>query len=122
MANPQILASIKQMLGIGADYHAFDEELIVHINAAFFWLDQLGVGPGVVVLDETTLWSDIDQPESTIEALKSAVWLKTRLLFDPPNSGFVTNSMTETLKELAWRLQVEGDRQALQTATTQDPS
>ena len=122
MANPQILASIKQMLGIGADYHAFDEELIVHINAAFFWLDQLGVGPGVVVLDETTLWADIDQPESTIEALKSAVWLKTRLLFDPPNSGFVTNSMTETLKELAWRLQVEGDRQALQTATPQDPS
>lgn len=122
MANPQILASIKQMLGLGADYHAFDEELIVHINAAFFWLDQLGVGPGIVVLDETTLWTDIDQPKSTIEALKSAVWLKTRLLFDPPNSGFVTNSMTETLKELAWRLQVEGDRQALQTATPQDPS
>lgn len=113
MANPQILGGIKQMLGIAEDYTVFDQEIIVHINAAFFWLDQLGVGPGVIVVDEMALWTDVNLPEEVIDVLKLAVWMKTRLLFDPPNSAYVTNSMTQTLKELTWRLQVEGEHRAI---------
>ena len=40
-----ILTSIKKLLGMDADYTAFDTDVIIHINTALAILCQLGVGP-----------------------------------------------------------------------------
>lgn len=100
-----ILNSIKKMLGIDAEYDAFDPDIIMHINSVFFILHQLGVGPaeGFSISDEYSTWSDFIS-DSNIEAVKSYVGLKVRLLFDPPTSTAVADSINKLIAELEWRL------------------
>ena len=43
--NDSILNTIKKMLGMDAEYTAFDTDIIVHINSCFMKLNQLGIGP-----------------------------------------------------------------------------
>lgn len=105
-----ILDSIKKLLGIQPEYRAFDEDLIIHINTIFVVLNQLGIGPqeGFFIVDETTYWdeymTDINQA-----IVRSYVYLKVRLLFDPPGSGILVDSINRMISELEWRLYLEGD-------------
>lgn len=106
-----ILLSVKKMLGIDADYNHFDQDLIMHINSVLMILAQLGIGPAEgCYLDDcsmfTTTWSDFlgDFPE--LQAVKSYVYLKVRMLFDPPSSSAVIESYNNLIKELEWRLNV----------------
>lgn len=105
-----ILDSIKKLLGIQPEYRAFDEDLIIHINSVFAILHQIGIGPeeGFFILDEATNWdeymSDINQA-----SVRTYVYLKVRLLFDPPGSGILVDSINRMLSELEWRLYLEGD-------------
>lgn len=106
-----ILTSIKKLLGITEDYDHFDPDIIMHINSAFMILTQLGVGPseGFIIEDETTTWFDFVADNSKIEGVKSYVYLKVKLLFDPPTSGIVTESMNRMINELEWRLNVNAE-------------
>jgi hypothetical protein len=105
-----ILNSIKKMLGIDAEYDAFDQDIIMHINSVFFILHQLGVGPaeGFSISDEYSIWSDFIS-DSNIEAVKSYVGLKVRLLFDPPTSTAVADSINKLIAELEWRLNLSAE-------------
>lgn len=105
-----ILDSIKKLLGIQPEYRAFDEDLIIHINTVFAVLNQIGIGPreGFFIVDESTNWdeymSDINQA-----SVRTYVYLKVRLLFDPPGSGILVDSINRMISELEWRLYLEGD-------------
>jgi hypothetical protein len=103
-----ILLSIKQMLGITNDYDYFDPVLIININSVFSILTQLGVGPekGFSIEDENAVWSDYIQDDTNLEFVKSYVYLKTKLLFDPPLSSSVAESMNNMISELEWRINV----------------
>lgn len=103
-----ILESIKKMLGIDvADMH-FDEELIVHINSAIAVLTQLGVGPdnGFRIADATTKWEDLMGAREDIDNVKSAIYYRVRLAFDPPQNGFLVDSMKKQSDEAEWRIEV----------------
>ena len=102
-----ILISIKQLLGIDAEYTHFDPIIIMHINSVFMILTQLGVGPseGFMIEDEMATWTDFMQDKTTIEAVKSYIYLKVKLLFDPPGSAVIA-SMNELIKELEVRLNI----------------
>lgn len=106
-----ILTSIKKMLGIAEDYEHFDMDIVMHINSAFSTLSQIGVGPveGFVITDKTSKWSDFASATnlSNIENVKMYVYLKTRLIFDPPSSGVITDSITSTIRELEYRLNMQ---------------
>jgi len=106
-----ILTSIKKMLGITEDYTYFDQDLIIHINSALAILTQLGVGPpgGFSIQDEGATWSDFLSDASKLEFVKSYIHLKVKLLFDPPLSSAVIESMNRMLSEFEWRIQVEAD-------------
>lgn len=106
-----ILTSIKKLLGVTEEYEHFDPDIIMHINSVLMILTQLGVGPseGFVIEDETALWSDFIPDSVNLEAVKSYVHLKVKLLFDPPSSGVVTESMNRMIGELEWRLNVAVD-------------
>ena len=112
-----ILTSVKKMLGIPEDYEHFDADIVMHINSVFMILTQLGVGPaeGFTIMDEDAIWSDFIQDNKTIESVKSYMYLKVRLLFDPPLSSAVLDSMNRLISELEWRLNVAVDPDPTQT-------
>lgn len=108
-----ILTSIKKLLGIEDDYEHFDEDIVMHINSVFMILTQLGVGPseGFIVEDKNETWQDFlsDADMVTLSAVKSFVYLKVRLLFDPPSSAAVIESTNKLLSELEWRLNIAAE-------------
>lgn len=109
-----ILTSIKKMLGIDKEYTHFDPELIIFINSAFGVLFQLGVGPTdepFVITGEKEVWEDfIDGIDGEqLETVKSYVYMKVKLLFDPPSSSFVLSSYQDLIKEFEWRCHVHAE-------------
>lgn len=104
-----ILTSTKKILGIAADYTAFDLDVITHINAAFAILSQLGVGPlgGFSISDDTAQWDDyLTTTPEQLHLVKTYVFLKVRILFDPPGMPHLVNAATDQIKEYEWRLNV----------------
>ena len=106
-----ILTSIKKLLGVAEDYSEFDEDIMTHINSVFLNLTQLGVGPeeGFMIEDNTAEWVDFINDSVQLQAVKTYVYLKVKLLFDPPLSSSVTESINRTIAELEWRLNAAVD-------------
>ena len=106
-----ILTSIKKLLGITADYKHFDADIIMHINSVFMVLMQLGLGPedGFSISDDSATWSDFIADKKWLEAVKSYVYLRVRLLFDPPQNGTLMNAMEKQIAEFEWRCMEEKD-------------
>ena len=106
-----ILISIKKLLGIPEDYEHYDADIIMHINSVFMILNQLGVGPsnGFSITDKTAVWSNFISDNDNLEAVKSYVYMKVRLLFDPPLSSAVMECMNRMIGELEWRLNSEAE-------------
>lgn len=103
-----ILGSIKKLLGPGMEHQFFDEDIIIHINSAFMVLAQLGVGPSTPfrIEDDSAIWSDFMSDEAKFRSVVDYVYLRVRLIFDPPTTSFVLSAMQEQQKELEWRLNV----------------
>lgn len=106
-----ILTSIKKLLGIEEEYTQFDNDIIMHVNSVFLNLTQLGVGPaeGFLIEDDTATWEDFIGDSNQLQAVKSYMYLKVKLLFDPPLSSSVIESMNRMIAELEWRLNVAVD-------------
>lgn len=107
-----ILSTIKKMLGLAADYEAFDQDIIVLINSAIMVLRQLGVGPqdGYAISDSSATWSEyLGEDEALLASVKTYIYLKTKVVFDPPSSSFVLDAMQKQIDEYEWRTNVEVD-------------
>jgi hypothetical protein len=103
-----ILISIKKMLGIEPDMTNFDVEIIIYINSVIMTLNQIGVTPdGFIILNSDDVWNDMIGERTDIEAIKTFIYLKVRLLFDPPSSSFVLEAMKQLASEMEWRLNVQ---------------
>lgn len=105
-----ILTSIKKLLGITEEYTHFDPDIVIHINTVFMNLTQIGVGPpeGFAIEDDTYTWDDfkIDTSVMKVEWIKSYIYLKVRLIFDPPASSALIEAINRSISELEWRLSV----------------
>ena len=103
-----ILESIKKMLGLLKEYTAFDSDIIIHINSVFTILNQLGVGPkeGFKITGYEEQWSDFTNDKLNIENVKTYVYLKVRLLFDPPLNSSVLDSTKQLIGEYEFRLNI----------------
>lgn len=107
-----ILTSIKKLLGIAESYKNFDTDIIIHINSALMVLNQLGVGPsqGFSIKDETNTWSEfIPEDRYDMESIKSYVYMKVRLLFDPPASSAAITSIEKLVSEFEFRINVAAE-------------
>ena len=106
-----ILTSIKKLLGIAEDYEHFDQDLIIHINSVLSVLTQLGVGPseGFSIEDENATWDDFRPEDKRLSSIRSYVYMKVKLLFDPPLSSSVMESMNRMISEFEWRLNVAAE-------------
>lgn len=101
-----VLNSTKKLLGILDDYTEFDTDLIIDINSVFMILNQLGVGPktcfSITGPDEE--WDEFLEGRKDLDAVKTYVYLKVRLMFDPPSSSFVLSSVENQIQEFEYRL------------------
>lgn len=106
-----ILNTVKKLLGLAPEYDAFDADIVSGINAALFTLMQLGVGPsnGFFITGSGETWGEFLQGHVDLEAAKQYVYLRTRLVFDPPTNGSVLQAMKDLCDEYAWRLNVQVD-------------
>lgn len=106
-----ILNTIKAMLGPDSAYEAFDTEIIIHINSTLSTLAQLGVGPrkGFRITGANETWQDFIGEDVDLESVKTYIYCKVKMLFDPPSNSFVMKALEETCKELEWRLNVAVD-------------
>lgn len=107
----KILTSVKKALGISAEDTNFDHDVMLHTNTALMNLNQLGVGPstGFIIEDDTKLWTDLLGERLDLEAVKSYIYLKVKILFDPPSSAFVLEAMERQVAEMEWRLNVQAE-------------
>ncbi len=115
-----ILASIKKMLGIVSEYQAFDPELIIYINGAFMTLHQLAIGPEKPfrITGSSETWDQFVGPE--LEAVKTYVFMKVKLIFDPPENSSVQQSYQDQIKELEWRMNTIAEIEGASSGTGTD--
>ena len=104
-----ILDSIKLALGITSDVTAFDTILIMHINSVFGILKQLGVGPAFSISSSLNSWSDYTGTADNLEMIKSYMYAKVKLIFDPPTNSALLEALKEITREFEWRSNVEVD-------------
>lgn len=106
-----ILTSVKKMLGITEDYEHFDADIITHINSVFSTLAQLGVGPveGFEIHGSEETWDDFLGPSPLLNNVKTYMYLRVRMDFDPPQSSTTVNAYTSRISELEWRINVAVD-------------
>lgn len=106
-----ILTSIKKLLGITKECTDFDSDIIMHINTVFMTLNQLGVGPerGFRIEDDMATWKDYMLDAENLDAVKSYIHLKVKLLFDPPLNSSVIQAIQQSISELEWRLNIQVD-------------
>ena len=99
------------MLGIVEDYEQFDPDIIMHINSVFSILNQLGVGPrnGFIIEDKKSKWDEFIQDEKTLQLVKTYMFMKVKMMFDPPLSSAVIECYKLQISEYEWRLNVEAD-------------
>lgn len=105
-----ILLSIKKMLNVHEDDHSFDPDIVMLINSTFVTLNQIGVGPikGFAITDDSETWDEFiaDADDISINSVKTYIYLKVRLVFDPPTSSSVMEAINKNVNELEWRLNV----------------
>lgn len=106
-----ILDSVKKRIGPSAEYDYYDPDIIMDINSTFMILNQMGIGPEkpFSISDRMDTWDDF-MPEGEIpELVKTYIYMKVKLMFDPPLSSSVATAMNEQIKEMEWRLNVAVD-------------
>lgn len=104
-----ILPYIKKMLGLNEDYYTFDQEIVAQINTVFLTLNQLGVGRKnfQITLYKNETWEDFIGDAENMNAVKSYVWTKVKMAFDPPASSVLMDSLKRIAEELEFRLMTQ---------------
>lgn len=104
-----ILDDVKKVLGLDPTYTAFDPDIILHINTVLNTLNQLGIGPvaGFMIVDNTATWDQLIGTDILLNSVKTYIYLRVRMVFDPPASGFALDAFKEQIRELEFRLNVK---------------
>lgn len=107
ITDTSVLIDVKKYLGPSINYTVFDMDIIMNINAAFFVLFELGVGPtdeAFTISGNSELWSEFSESKTIISAVKQYIFLKVKNTFDPPTSSYVLQAYDSQIQELEWRL------------------
>lgn len=109
--NESILISVKQYLGIDAEDTNFDLDIITHINSVLMILNQLGVGPsdGFYISDKSSTWNELLNGRSDLEGVKTYIYMKVKLVFDPPMSSAVLECLNRMTSEYECRLRDQAE-------------
>lgn len=105
---PSILKSTKKILGVGEADTSFDIDITIHINSVLAVLTQVGIGPanGYSIEDDTATWDAFIGTDPRLNLVKTYLYLKVRLMFDPPGTSYAIDAMEKQIAEFEWRLNV----------------
>ena len=106
-----ILTSIKKLLNISVDDKSFDQDVLIHINSVFMILNQLGVGTDYTfsIKDGTSKWIDFLGDSKDLESVKTYIYLKVKMAFDPPANSSIIEAYNQLIREYEWRLNSQVD-------------
>lgn len=106
-----ILTSIKKLIGADAEYTPFDPDIIMHINTVFKDLRRLGVGPakGFIIEDDTSVWTDYIADPIECADVKTYMYLRVKLLFDPPTNASHLESIKEQITKFEWTINADAE-------------
>ena len=109
-----ILRNTKKILGVDPEDESFDVDIITHINSVFSTLTQLGLGPvgGFVIEGDEEEWNDFLETDLEKNSVRTYMFLKVRLFFDPPQTSFVLDALNRQAEQLEWRLNVNREHDA----------
>ena len=101
-----VLSSTKQMLGISPEDTSFDVNVIMSINTALTILMDLGLTEveDQIVTDDYMTWDDLLGGRTDIEYVKTYIYQKVKMIFDPPTSTAAIDAMQRSISELEWRI------------------
>ncbi len=101
-----ILLTVKKSLGLDEEYNVFDSDILMFTNAVLSTLNQIGVGSdgGFSIEDDGATWDDLLGGDLRLNNVKAYVYLKVRMLFDPPATSFAIAAMETQAKELEYRI------------------
>lgn len=107
-----ILHDVKQMIGQDWEDTTFDLDITTHINAIWLDLEQLGVGPvaGYSISGADNKWSELIPPSNLLNAVKTYMYIRVRLVFDPPQTGPLVQALEKQVERLEFRINVEAER------------
>lgn len=107
-----ILLSTKKILGIGADDESFDLDILTFINTAFSTLNDVGVGVlgGLHIDGPDYEWDDFAADcgvdDTQVNDIRTYVFLRVRMLFDPPGTPYLINAFEKQLEEHVTRISI----------------
>ena len=106
-----MLITIKRLLGISETDEHFDIDVITNINSTLVKVQQLGIGPstGFRITSKDEEWSDLLGDRLDLESVKTYIYLKVRLVFDPPNNSFLVESINKQIHDLELGLQLQAE-------------
>lgn len=109
--NENVLKTILEMFGgsISETDGYFDGQIIIHINTVLMGLSQMSVIKPNTRIDENTTWTEVIDPMTDLEGIKSYIYLKVKKIFDPPTNSSVQKAMDDQIAELEWRLYAFSD-------------
>lgn len=115
-----ILNTIKTMLlGSGIGVTDFDTDLIVLINSALSNMVQFGVSDKQFqIAGPAETWNQLITNENILASVKEYIYIRAKLLFDPPSSSIVMEAYKEIMKEDEWRIINELDIAKQQSEVT----
>lgn len=106
MVETTVLNDLKDVLNVAQEDSGFDSELLTDINGAVAAFSQVGtLKSPVPIVEKGTTWDalfDTASDNETKMLLRQYVYLKTKVLFDPPQPTTLS-AMNEAAKELLWR-------------------
>lgn len=114
-----ILMSIKKLLSLDPENSDFDTDILLHINSVFSVLQQLGIGPeeGFYIDGANQSWGDyLGDDALHLNMVRTYVAAKVRILFDPPVSSAVMDSLNRVCSEFEWRANVAAENKNLEEA------
>lgn len=108
-----ILNNIKKILGLDESYTVFDVDVLIHINSVFSTLGDLGIGPaeGFAIDDATATWDDFLAGDKRKNSVKTYIYLRVKMLFDPPATSYLITAMKEECQQLEWRLNAQREEE-----------
>jgi len=113
--NRSILEDVRKNILGSTDDTFYDKRLIDDINTIFMLLYQKGIGPSdhaFSIGDSTETWHDFlssSENELDYQAVRTYMYKKVQLLFDPPSNSVLYEAMNSIIDELEWHMMNESE-------------
>lgn len=110
--NESVLNTIKKCLDVDPDNKDFDADILLHINSVLTIMKRLGIIPKTSkrISDDSVTWSQFIPDDSLdVEDIKDYIFLRVKLIFDPPQNQKHTDVLIDTYKEIEFGLMTQNE-------------